>query len=314
LTVRIALRRTSAFLATLLVSVTAQAQLFRAYLASDGNDANPCTLAAPCRLLPAALAAVGDGGEIWMLDSANYNTASVTVGKSVSILAVPGAVGSVLAIGGPAIGITAPGLKVALRNLVIAPLPGGGGLDGIFMTGSSTLLIEHSLIANLSSAGVHVTGNGKVKISNTTIKGNEDFAVRLENGAAGEISGTQMLSNVGGGVIAYSGVAATTRANVSDSVISGGDAGAQATAPIAGGIARVVVTRCTIGGAINGIVSDTTAVGSAILTVSSSTIANNLNAGWSMAGAGAVINSLGNNHITDNNGANVGSLTLTPLQ
>jgi len=314
LTVRIALRRTSAFLATLLVSMTAQAQLFRAYLASDGNDANPCTLAAPCRLLPAALAAVVDGGEIWMLDSANYNTASVIVGKSVSILAVPGAVGSVLAIGGPAIGISAPGLTVALRNLVIGPLPGGGGLAGVFMTGSSTLIVEHCLIANLSSPGVHVTGNGKLKIANTTIRGNADFAVRLENGAAGEISATQMLANVGGGVIAVSAIAATTRASVSDSVISGGDVGAYALAIATGGISRVIVTRCTIGGTINAIGSDAPALGSAILTVSSSTIANNLNAGYYQNGAGAVINSLGNNHITDNNGANVGSLTLTPLQ
>jgi hypothetical protein len=82
-------RSAYAFVVTLLLSATAQAQLFRAYLAPDGLDANPCTLAAPCRLLPAALAAVTDGGEIWMLDSANYNAGPVNVAKSVSILAVP---------------------------------------------------------------------------------------------------------------------------------------------------------------------------------------------------------------------------------
>ena len=82
--------------AALLLSSSAGAQLFRSYIASDGSDANPCTLPQPCRLLPAALAAVADGGEIWMLDSANYNTGPVTIGKSVAILAVPGAVASVL--------------------------------------------------------------------------------------------------------------------------------------------------------------------------------------------------------------------------
>ena len=55
---RTVLRSAFALAATLLLSATAQAQLFRAYLASDGNDANACTLAAPCRLLPAALTAV----------------------------------------------------------------------------------------------------------------------------------------------------------------------------------------------------------------------------------------------------------------
>jgi hypothetical protein len=84
----------------LLAAGTSHAQLFRAYLASDGNDANPCTLPQPCRLLPAALTAVASGGEIWMLDSANYNSAMVNIGKSVSILAVPGAVGSLVALSG----------------------------------------------------------------------------------------------------------------------------------------------------------------------------------------------------------------------
>jgi len=88
--------RRLALVAALWVCSIAHAQLFRAYLASDGNDGNPCTLYAPCRLLPAALNAVADGGEIWMLDSANYNTSTVVISKSVSILAVPGVVGSVV--------------------------------------------------------------------------------------------------------------------------------------------------------------------------------------------------------------------------
>src|SRR4051794_14499929 len=99
--------------------VAAQAQIFRAYLASSGNDANACTVAAPCRLLPAALAAVIDGGEIWMLDSANFNTGTVYITKSVSILAVPGQIGSIIAVGGQrALQIDTPDLHVGLRNLV----------------------------------------------------------------------------------------------------------------------------------------------------------------------------------------------------
>ena len=37
--------------ALLLFASVAHAQLFRAYLTADGNDANPCTLPQPCRLL-----------------------------------------------------------------------------------------------------------------------------------------------------------------------------------------------------------------------------------------------------------------------
>jgi hypothetical protein len=312
---RTVLRSAFAFAAALLLSAAAQAQLFRAYLASDGSDANACILSAPCRLLPAALNAVADGGEIWMLDSANYNSATVTVGKSVSILAVPGAVGSVVAIGGPAISITASSLKVALRNLVIAPFPGGGGTNGVDMTGSSTLTIEHSLIANLPGSAVSVVGAGKLKIANTIIRNNALLAVRLENGVAAEISGTQMLANGSGGLWAI-GSAATltaTTASVSDSVISGGNVAVYAFTSIAGADARITVTRTTIDGASYALTSETNGSGTAVVAVSNSMITNNLRA-WSQTGAGSTIRTLLNNHITDNVNPSVGSLTATPLQ
>jgi hypothetical protein len=99
-------------------------------------------------------------------------------------------VGSVVATGGPAISITAGSLKVALRNLVIVPLAGGGGTYGVYMTGASTLFIENSLIANLPSIAVYIVGTGKVKITNSIIRNNGNFAVQLQDGASGEISGT----------------------------------------------------------------------------------------------------------------------------
>jgi hypothetical protein len=40
-------RSLAAIAAALLLSFAAHAQSFRAYLSIDGNDANPCTLAAP---------------------------------------------------------------------------------------------------------------------------------------------------------------------------------------------------------------------------------------------------------------------------
>jgi hypothetical protein len=308
---RTVLRSAFAFAATLLLSATAQAQLFRAYLASDGSDANACTLVAPCRLLPAALTAVADGGEIWMLDSANYNTATVTIGKSVSILAVPGAVGSVVALGGAAILIAAPSLTIALRNLVIVPFPGSGATDGVFMTGASALTIEGSLIANLPGSAVYVVGTGKVEIANTIIRGNGGDAVHLENGASADISGTKLLNNFNG-IGAFSSSATTTTATVSDTIISGGNEGVYSFTLIAGGVARIFVTRCTIQNTTFALDSGTTGVGTALVAVSNSMITNNIN-GWVQNGAGSVVRSLGNNHLTDNV-TSFGSLTTASLQ
>ncbi len=304
----------SAFAVMLFLSATAHAQLFRAYISSVGNDANACTLPAPCRLLPAALNAVASGGEIWMLDSANYNTATVIIGKSVSILAVPGAVGSVLAIGGPAVDIAASGLTISLRNLVIVPLTGGGGTYGVNMTGTSTLTIENSLIANLPYSGVYATGTGKVEIANTIIRNNGGYAVYLQNGASADISGTKMLNNGNGGVLAYSNTATTATATVSDSVISGGSIGVAAYPNSAGGVARVFVTRCTIQNTSYALDSETVGgVGSALVAVSSSMITNNTYA-WNQFGAGSVLRTLGNNHIADNTTNSLGVLTPTALQ
>jgi hypothetical protein len=307
---RRASRTVFALVATLLLSASAHAQLFRAYLSSTGSDANPCTLAAPCRLLPAALAAVADGGEIWMLDSANYNAATVTIGKSVSILAIPGAVGSVVAIAGPAISITASSLKVLLRNLVIVPLPGSGGTDGIDLTGTSALTIEKSLIANLPSIGVHVAGPGILKIADTTFSNNAFYAVYLQDGADADIFGTKMLGN-GNGVLAQGTTATSTTASVSDSIISGGADAVFALTTAAGAVAKIFVTRCTIKSSVYALDSENNGLGSPLVVVSNSMVTNNTY-GWFQYGAGSVIRSLGNNEISDN-GNNSGVIVpMTP--
>jgi hypothetical protein len=309
MTHRTALRCTLAFFAALLLSVSASAQLFRSYLAPNGSDSNPCTLPQPCRLLPAALNAVANGGEIWMLDSANYNTATVTISKSVSILAVPGAVGSVLAIAGPAISITAAGLNVALRNLAIVPLAGGGGSDGINMTGVSRLTIEGSLIANLPGDGVSVTGAGKLDIASTIIRNNGGFAVTLLNGTTASVSGANMVANSAGGVRAGNTNGTVTIALVSDSIVSAGTEGIVASATTPGGsLSRVSVTRSSIQNTGTGLVSTGSGLSLAEVVVSNSMVTNN-NSSFSQTGSAAV-RSLGNNHLYGNFGS-TGSLTAT---
>jgi hypothetical protein len=127
----------------------ANAGLFRTYLSLNGNDGNPCTAQLPCRLLPAALAAVNDGGEIWMVDSANFNTAPVNIAKSVKILAIPGAVGSIVGNGGDAIIVNTAG-DVTLRNLQV--LNFSGGVNGINIQNAAAVQIEKTSIDGFTSA------------------------------------------------------------------------------------------------------------------------------------------------------------------
>jgi hypothetical protein len=301
-------RTTLAFIAAAGLCSAVNAELFRAYVSGSGNDANPCTLQQPCRLLPAALNAVAPGGEIWMTDSANYNTATVEVTKSVSILAVPGVVGSIVAQnGGPAVSITTADLEVALRNVVLGPVAGAAaGTAGIYMTSDSTLTLENSLVADLPQDGVYVNGLGTVRIVDTTLRNMGQLAVHLMNGATVDISGSQMLDNGWGGVRA-TGTSGTTLASVSDSVISGGNFGVRAVAST-GATARVTVTRSTI-----------TRTDAAVLCYPGGTntvflgntlIAYNISA-FSEDCTG--IYTSGNNQF-NNNGTPTGTLTALPLQ
>ncbi len=214
------------------------AGLFRAYLAPTGSDANPCTLTQPCRLLPAALGAVADGGEIWMLDSANYNAAQVEVTKSVTILAVPGALGSVVAIGGSAINIATAAVKVALRNLVIVPIPGGGGTRGITMTAGDSLTLEGCVLANLPAEGISVTGSAVVRITDTIIRDSLSDGVLLANGARATITRATISGNTAIGVHADASASSTTTVDIADSTIDGNARGVYLKSTHASGLIR----------------------------------------------------------------------------
>ena len=291
----------------------AHAQLFRAYLASDGSDANACTLAAPCRLLPAALAAVANGGEVWMLDSANYNTGPVTIGKSVTVLAIPGAVGSMVVLGGPAIVVNASSLEIALRNLVIVPFPGSGLANGIEVTGNSVITVESSLVAGILGYGI-VLDAGSARVVNSTMRNIQSYAIRVNDTASAYVSGSRILRS-GGGVGAISGAGTTINVRVSDTLIGDcGTNGIEAVSASAPSVVNFVLTGSVIQGCNQGI-NVQALDGTATVSVNASSITGNPAAGFFQQSTGGTgtIRSFGNNHF-DMNGPNTGALTSAALQ
>jgi hypothetical protein len=256
-----------AMAAMLAASTLAEAGLFRAYLSRGGNDANACTLAAPCRLLPAAIAAVNDGGEIWMIDSANYNSAPVAVDRSVTILAIPGAYASVVAINGPALEVAQNNARVVLRNLAIRQFT--AGTSGVVLQAGDQLTVEDCEIYGLADRGILVgPGNPKLVVRNSVIRdsGNAGiemgFAVNatLENvvvrgNSTGILVGGASRATISGSVIADNTVAGVSveatsggpaRATVERSLIRGNATGLQASA--AGGASTLVARTNSISG------------------------------------------------------------------
>src|SRR4051794_5308803 len=55
----------------------------RTFVSGRGNDTNPCTAALPCRTLNAALQLTIAGGEIYVLDTADFGP--VNINKAVTI-------------------------------------------------------------------------------------------------------------------------------------------------------------------------------------------------------------------------------------
>src|SRR5207245_7698630 len=84
----------------------------RTYVSGTGNDSYPCLASWPCQTFQAALALTVAGGEIFVLDSANYG--AVTINKAVSITSE----GAVAGVSGAGITIAAgAGEVLNLRGL-----------------------------------------------------------------------------------------------------------------------------------------------------------------------------------------------------
>lgn len=174
---------------SLLAAIPAGAQIFRAYLSSTGNDSNPCTLPAPCRLLPAAVNAVASGGDIWMLDPANYNTGTVTITKAVNIRSMPGVVASLVSVSGQPAVLVSAAVAVGFRGVSFGFLPGGAIGNGIqTAVDGATLVVDDCEFSGLSR-GVEAGGPGTaVSITDSRFRSTgaviyssarDDFAIPL---------------------------------------------------------------------------------------------------------------------------------------
>jgi len=294
------LRTLVSLAAALLLSTAANAQLFRAYLAIDGNDANPCTLPAPCRLLPAALAAVQSGGEVWMLDSANYNTGTVGINKSVTILAVPGVLGSVISSSGNALTINGAGIDVTLQNLNIRNSLSGD--IGVNIVNASSVTIKDCSIFGFNSNPSHLgiwmntgaTGT-KLTLTGTTLRNNSRGLAVNGNGRAtvsrssiiGNGIGLWSTSNTGISVIHVSDTVATGNGTA---FAASGSSGAFNSYLYA---SRVTATENTVAFSADGGITAYVVVGDSLVTNNGTGFSNT-------SGANGAFQTRGNNTVTGN--------------
>src|SRR5262244_77055 len=166
---RIALLST-AVLVAMLASTSAYALSNRTFVSGTGSDANPCSLAAPCRSFAGALLQTSAGGEIAVLDTAGYGAATIT--QAVSIVNEEGVEAGITVTSGDGITINAGASDVVnLRGLTLV---GAGGAHGITFTSGAALNIQNCVIRGLGGFGLNLapTGAADINVSNTIVSGN----------------------------------------------------------------------------------------------------------------------------------------------
>jgi hypothetical protein len=288
---------------TLFASTAAEAGLFRAYLSRSGSDAADCSLATPCRLLPAALSVVNDGGEIWMLDSANFNSSTVTIDKSVTILAVPGAMGSVVGNGGDAVVLQGVGIKVAMRNLTILNITGGN--YGVRVENGFDLVLDHVEVHGFSVAGLFFNTTVNAVVNESVIRGN-NHGIDVDNGAQTTVNRSMIVNNSGIGFSTTSTVSQQiVTTTIRDSVVSNNGSYGVLGLGSAGTVRVFVKNSDTSRNALDGVIaSGNGATGTTKIVISGVTSNRNSRYGYALFGVGVSILSDGTNLANDNVTAN----------
>jgi hypothetical protein len=309
---RIALLSAITLVATI-ASTGAYALANRTFVSGSGSDANPCSLAAPCRSFAGAILQTSPGGEIAVLDTAGYG--AVTITKAVSIVNEEGVeAGVTTSAAGDAITITAGATDVV--NLHGLTLVGGGvGTNGITINSAGSVNIQNTVIRGFTQNGINmvVTGSGTSNLSviDTTVSNNTNGV--LVQPAGDNLTGravfkrVQAIGNTAVGLLVVGGAGAESshvKSTAIDTLASGnGVDGFAATAT--SGLANSTdfeLINCQAVENGTGVLSNNATVN---IFLAQTTIADNPINGYD--NSGGTIWSFGNNYIAPNN-TNHGSL------
>jgi hypothetical protein len=292
----------------------------RTFVASYGNDSNPCSLPAPCRSFNFAIAQTNSGGEVVVLDSGGYGPATIT--QSVSIIAPAGVYAGISVIS-PAntVGVTinAAGIKVVLQNLAINGL---GGTYGVLLQQAAEVDINNCTVSNFVGANIYSTAaNTKLSVRDTLVRDSIGASakgvwligstravlervrvvhsgsdgVRAEAGADVSVKRSVLAGNAGSGLYVTASAGVVVRGTIEDSLIAdNGSDGLTATSTGAGAVAEISAARNTITRNTDYGVAATAIAGSGQISLSDNLISQNGFDGVYAIGAGAVVTSNAN--------------------
>jgi Right handed beta helix region len=287
--------------------VPAHAQAARTFVSGKGRDGNTCTASAPCRTLARALARTAAGGEIYVLNSAKYGSATIT--KAVAIVAEDGAAGVLVSGDGTGITVNAGANDVVtLRGLDIDGA--GSGTNGIVFAAGGTLNVHNCVIRGFTNSGISFqpTSPSSLFIADATVSDNSGTAIRFRNGAVSAsiavLTDVQLVNNETG--LAAQGSAGTAPAHVTvqNSIIANN----RGAGILSAGFSIVGVANSTIVNNALGLLAEGAG---AVVNAAQSTVTANAT-GLQAANGGQVVSSA-NNAIGGNaSGNTIPSMTVEP--
>jgi hypothetical protein len=202
-----------------LVASAASAQV-RTFVASTGNDANPCSRTAPCRPFQAAVHAAAPGGEVVALDSAGFGS-NVTITSSISIIAAPGVYAGITVFSGDGVDVNAGAQDtIVLRGLTV--INQGSTGNGITFNTGGTLHVE-SCVVNGFAGGAGVTfapsGSSDLEVKDSIMRSN-GLGINISGSAQAAIDRVRLESG-GIGLAAADGALVTVRNSVASRNLTG---------------------------------------------------------------------------------------------
>ena len=279
----------------------------RAFVSSHGNDANVCSLNAPCRGFAAAIAQTISGGEVVALDSAGYG--AVTIDRSLTITGPAGVyVGISVLNGQTGVVVDGLGINVVLHGLTINGAS-PGALLGVHFVQGARLRLESCVVSNLPSVGILQDAAGsEMSLVDTVVRDNGQSGVSVLADATVLLDGARLERNAGDGlqVKAASGTAsAVVRNSVSSFNGQGGLAALRNAMPTA--VHLTVESSVIADNAGDGVFAGGIANGAVTLAVTRSTLARNGLSGASLfegSGAGGFVTAYLKANQFSSNGSN----------
>ena len=272
-----------------------QAQVMRSWVSGVGNDADPCSIFAPCKTLAGAYSKTIPGGQINVLDSDSVGL--LKIDHSITIDASESFTGTLGLAGADAIKVVAgKGDVVTLRGLTLY----GGGVaeNGISFVSGSLLRVENCVIYGFTKRGIDYESSdaNRLVVKDTIIRENGQAGILVQPGPGGLAKASVYHTRLEGNQNGLS-VLDNAYVTISDSVLAGNNANGLLLLASAAST-ETSVENCLIahnGG--NGIKAS--GVGNkATVRLSGSTVTAN-DTGL-LTGANGFIDSYGNNNIAGN--------------